>query len=158
MYSPSLYGIALSIVKTEQDAGDVLQESFVKIWKNIKTFDEKKGTIFTWMLNITRNTAIDKYRKIKKIYTREKNEFIDSGINFKNTDFIGIKELIKQLRPEHVEVINELYFKGATQQEASESLNLPLGTVKSRARAAMKELRKVFKIITTLWFALFNGF
>lgn len=157
MYSPSLYGIALSIVKTEQDAGDVLQESFVKIWKNIKKFDENKGTIFTWMLNITRNTAIDKYRKLKKIYQREKNEVIDSGINFKNTDFIGIKELVKKLRPEHVEVINEIYFKGATQQEASESLNLPLGTVKSRARAAMKELRKIIKVIVTLWLALFKS-
>ena len=62
-YSGALFNIILRIVNNQVIAEDVLQESFVKIWKNIDKYDEDKSTIFTWMLNISRNTAIDATRK-----------------------------------------------------------------------------------------------
>jgi RNA polymerase sigma factor (sigma-70 family) len=58
-YSASLFGIVCKIVKDEEKANDVMQEAFLKIWRNIAAYEESKGTLFTWMLNVTRNTAID---------------------------------------------------------------------------------------------------
>jgi len=148
-YAPSLYGIALAIVKNEDDAKDVLQESFVKFWMKINSYDSNKGSFFTWMLNITRNTAIDKYRRNKKsnkLFTSDLSAVMYSiGIE-RGTDTIGLRDLINQLSKEQIEIVNELYFNGSTQKEASDKLNLPLGTVKSRIRSALKRLREIYGI------------
>lgn len=142
----------MSIVKNNEDANDVLQESFVKFWMNINSYDVQKGSFFTWMLNITRNTAIDKYRKNQNSQNNQKVFYSDLNtmMNFisteKGIDTIGLKDVIKQLSSEQIEVINELYFKGATHQEAAGILNLPLGTVKSRVRSALKKLRKIYDV------------
>ena len=63
-YSAALYGVILKIVRTEEIAADVMQDSFVKIWKNIENYNRIKGTLFTWMLNVARNTAIDQIHLI----------------------------------------------------------------------------------------------
>ena len=63
-YSGALYGVLLKILKEPELCQDVLQESFVKIWKNIDRYNPSKGALYTWMLNIARNTAIDKVRKL----------------------------------------------------------------------------------------------
>ncbi len=62
MYSKSLFSIITNLIKDREEAEDVLQEVFVKIWKNIDSYNQSKGRLYTWMLNITRNTAIDKLR------------------------------------------------------------------------------------------------
>ena len=54
-YSASLFGICLKIVKEDEACEDILQDAFVKIWKNIETYNQSKGRLYTWMLNITRN-------------------------------------------------------------------------------------------------------
>ena len=65
-YSGALFGIILKIVNQDEETSeDVLQDVFIKIWKKIATYDSTKGTLFTWMLNIARNTAIDKVRTFK---------------------------------------------------------------------------------------------
>ena len=61
-YSPALYGIIFKILKDEEKSADTLQDTFLKIWKNVASYDSEKGTLFTWMLNVARNTAIDKFR------------------------------------------------------------------------------------------------
>lgn len=150
LYSPSLFGIVSRIVKSENEAKDVIQESFVKIWKNIHSFNPTKGSFFTWILNITRNTAIDKLRKIKKMSTRTvqlDNSGVDikkDGDNATKIDHIGIKEFVDKLQPKHKILIEYIYFKGYTQSEVSKELDIPIGTVKSRIRTALIELRKVF--------------
>ena len=65
-YSEVLYGVCFQILKDSSAAEDALQESFIKIWKNSHTYDQKKAKLFTWILRITRNTAIDLYRKTNK--------------------------------------------------------------------------------------------
>src|SRR3712207_4079549 len=59
-YSSALYGIIRKIVRSEELAQDVLQDAFVKIWRGIDSYDASKGTLFTWILNVARNTAIDR--------------------------------------------------------------------------------------------------
>lgn len=148
-YSGALYGILFRMIGKEEIAQDALQESFVKIWKNIDSYDRSKGTLFTWMLNISRNHAIDVLRSKNM---RQKIQNIDKivGVVNKqmstsmNTDFLLVKELVEKLKPEHKQMIELAFFGGFTQEELAQELNMPLGTIKTRARAALTELRKYF--------------
>ncbi len=147
-YSGALFGIILKIISQDEETSeDVLQEVFIKVWKKITTYDPLKGTLFTWMLNIARNTAIDKVRTLKNVSIQS----IDNNVHSVDKihqhksveDKIGIKEIVNKLKPEYKTIIDLAYFGGYTQEEIAEELKLPLGTVKTRARAALIELRKV---------------
>lgn len=157
-FSDSLYGIALSVIKNEDEAQDILQESFIKGWRKLSSYDPSKGTLFTWLLNITRNTAIDNLRTSNKkrdseIQITENNVSDAEGLSF-NPDFLDLRKHLGNLEVKYQEIIEALFFQGMTQQEASEELNIPLGTVKTRYKIAMRELRKIFVvsfIIYMIW-------
>lgn len=153
-YSGALNGVILRLVPDQDTANDVLQDTFVKIWKNIERYDSTKGSFYTWMLNIARNTSIDFLRKTKKELKSEIQDW-DSTVGTQNavkqnTSTIGLQKLVETLVPEQQVIIEYLYFKGYTQQEISDELELPLGTVKTRTRLAMRELRKYFTLLV-LW-------
>jgi RNA polymerase sigma factor (sigma-70 family) len=150
-YSAALYGVILRIVKVEEVAEDVLQESFVKIWSSFDSYDAQKGRLFTWMLNISRNLAIDKIRSKQYRVSSKTDPMEDAttggmvssdGIR---PDHIGIKEITEKLIPDQKVIIDLMYFGGYTQTEVAETLNIPLGTVKTRARMAIKTLAKLIK-------------
>ena len=107
------------------------------------------------MLNITRNTAIDKYRQIVKksevsIQNEESNvTYSNASSSTMNVNHIGLGDLLKTLPDEQQEIIEYLYFKGYTQQEVSDELDIPLGTVKTRSRAALKAMKELFIILST---------
>ncbi|MCU0353076.1 MAG: sigma-70 family RNA polymerase sigma factor [Cytophagales bacterium] len=152
-YSAALYGVVLRIVRTEEVAEDVVQEAFVKIWKNVAAYDKSKGTLFTWVLNIARNTAIDKvrtqdFKQQASIQDLEQNvSMLDRQANeLPQVDFIGMEKHVAQLRPEHRLVVDYLYFKGYTQTELAEELDIPLGTVKTRIKAAINHLRELMGV------------
>ena len=79
-YSKSLYGVIFTLIKDREEAEDVLQEVFVKIWKNIDSYNESKGRLYTWMLNIARNTSIDKLRS-KGFNNNQKNLSADNFVH-----------------------------------------------------------------------------
>jgi RNA polymerase sigma factor (sigma-70 family) len=148
-YSPALYGVILRIVKTEEIAEDVMQETFVKIWTSFGQYNPEKGRLFTWIVNIARNAAIDKIRS-KEFRVGSRETSIDhSPVNHLHSsyevrpDHIGIKDLVGKLNPDQKKIIDMMYFDGYTQSEVAEELDIPLGTVKTRARAAMKFLTKL---------------
>ncbi len=148
-YSSALYGVIFRIVRKEDEAIDAMQETFVKIWKKIHAFDSSKGRLYTWMLNIARNTAIDKVRKIKregKVQIQSFETFVNTSNLHKtsmNVDHLGLKETVGKLDEDHKLIIEYLYFGGYTQKEISDELGIPLGTVKTRARNGLKKLRKM---------------
>ncbi|WP_250419075.1 MULTISPECIES: RNA polymerase sigma factor [Pontibacter] len=150
MYSATLYGVVLQIVKIEETAEDVLQEAFVKIWNSFESYDTSKGRLFTWMINICRNQAIDTIRS-KQHRVNNKTEDIETGarLAFSADDFkpehIGVRDMVENLNPEQKQVIDLMYFKGLSQSEIAEAYNIPLGTVKTRARSAVKLLSRFFK-------------
>lgn len=149
-FSESLYGIALSVIKNEDEAQDVLQESFIKGWRKLSSYDPAKGTLFTWLLNITRNTAIDKLRlsnkkRLAEVQITENNVSNVEGLAF-NPDFLDLRKHLGNLEVKYQDIIEALFFQGMTQQEASEELGIPIGTVKTRYKIAMRELRKVFVV------------
>ncbi|MCI5082208.1 MAG: sigma-70 family RNA polymerase sigma factor [Saprospiraceae bacterium] len=149
-YSASLYGIILKIVQDEVIAQDVLQEAFLKIWKNGSSYEPKKGSLFTWMLNIARNNAIDKtrsasFRHSTKIQNLDQTVYHNSSLKMENnTDVIGLKGIVDKLDEKYRTIIDLIYFNGYTQKEVEEHLNIPLGTVKSRVRIGLRELRRIF--------------
>lgn len=148
-YSGAMYGIILKVVTDEQTAQDVLQEVFVKIWNNIDKYDATKGRLYTWMLNLARNSAIDKLRSkgeiMKgKIHPGEDIVYKQEGSlrTEQQTDAIGLRSTVSELKPEHKTIVELAYFKGFTLEEISKTLDVPLGTVKTRMRKAISILRE----------------
>lgn len=147
-FAPYLLGIIAKIVKNEKQAEDILQETFLKAWKSSKNYDPKKGRVFTWMLNLARNSAID-YTRSKQGKIEQKLDPVDKyiGVNEPYTqhighDHIGLKKLVDGLKGDHHEIINLSFFEGYSQAEIAEKLQIPLGTVKTRCRSALHVLRK----------------
>jgi RNA polymerase sigma-70 factor (ECF subfamily) len=80
-YSGALYSIVLQILPDKELANDVLQEVFVNIWRKIDTYDNTKGRLFTWMLNVARNLAIDMVRS-KAYQNSQKNQDLPDSVYF----------------------------------------------------------------------------
>jgi len=147
-YSDSLYGVILKVTVNEEIAQDALQETFVKVWKNAKKYDSKKAKLFTWLYRIAKNTAIDKLRSFnnrfeKEIQIDKSNVYILPTANL-NQDVLDLKEHVARLDEKYQIVLKALFFEGMTQQEASDELDIPLGTIKSRLKIGLRELKKVY--------------
>ncbi len=151
-YSGSLYTIISQIVTDVELANDVLQEVFINIWRKIESYDPVKGRLFTWMLNIARNASIDtlrskSYQNSQKNQPMPENEDYNAGgqIAQLNVDHIGFRKILERLKKEHRVLIELAYFKGYTHEEIAEIENIPLGTVKTRIRNALMQLREYLK-------------
>jgi RNA polymerase sigma factor (sigma-70 family) len=147
-YSKALFTIISQIIPQQEAAEDVLQDVFLKIWQNIKSYDPGKGRLYTWMLNIARNGAIDRTRS--KDFTRQaktielsENVYKEKeGVSSKIDD-VGLKKTLSNLPEESRRLLELAYFQGYTQEEIAKILNLPLGTVKTRIRTTLIQLRKI---------------
>ena len=145
-YSSALYGIILPIVQEAEQANDILQEVFLNIWRKIETYDPTKGRLFTWMLNIARNASIDTLRS-KSFQNSRKNQPLADNVNWnrysqtQNVDNIGLKKILENLKDEQRTLVELAYFKGYTHEEIAAMEGIPLGTVKTRIRAALIQLR-----------------
>ena len=160
-YGGALMTIIQPIVLKQEVAEEVLQDVLLKVWNNIDAYDRKKSRFFTWMARIARNAAIDKtrskhYRQSSK--TDQIADSVDRDATLSHTpsiDHIGITALLDKLDEKHRVIIELLYLKDYTQSEAAKALNLPLGTVKTRSRRALKQLREVLQH-EMLWLLLFS--
>lgn len=146
-YSAAMLGVINTIVNNIDDAENLLQDSFVKIWKNINQYDSSKGRLFTWLITICRNTALNFLRSHENM-RKTAIQNAAAGVSTQKlitepaeTDHIGINKLVGKLDDKHKTVINLIYFWGYTQQEVADKLHLPLGTVKTRTRMALQLLK-----------------
>ena len=152
-YSGALYGLVVRILKNDAIAEEVLQDIFLKVWDRFENYDPAKGKLFTWMVNIARNQAIDKTRS-KEISKKQKTGSLEnivrdvSNRNYieQEVDAIGVKDILKSLPDDQKFVVEQLYLKGYTQSELADEFNIPLGTVKTRLRMAMQQLRTTLGI------------
>ena len=152
MYAPALLGIIKRIVKYDEIAEDVLQDAFVKIWKSIQLYNPSKGRLFTWMANLAKNLAIDQIRSKSAANTSKTDDLftisadlIDDNSHFHlNVDAIGVKNLLNVLKSDQKIILEMIYFQGYTHVQASEILNIPLGTIKTKLRLSILSLRKQF--------------
>lgn len=151
-YSGALYGAIFRIIRKEEIAEEVLQDVFLKIWDKIAHYDAAKGRLFTWMLNLARHQAIDKTRS-KEIGKENKTGGLENFVggvgsgefDEQRIEGIGVQEILTNLPEDQRFIVDQLYFKGYTQSEVADEFNIPLGTVKTRLRMAMKHLRSIIK-------------
>lgn len=144
-YAGALYGVIRQIVGDVEISNDVLQETFVNIWRKIESYDETKGRLFTWMLNIARNAAIDKtrsrsFQQSQKQQPLVDGEFIQQAVRPGIDDF-GLKKMLLKLKDEQRSLIDLSYYQGFTHEQIAKALDIPLGTVKTRIRSALTQLR-----------------
>lgn len=153
-YGDTLYGVALKVVRDEELAQDVLQESFVKIWKKSDSYDASKAKLFTWLFRITRNTSIDKLRSLNtksdKEIQMDVSDVYNVGIESIKPEFLDVKENLEKIEFKYQVVLDALFFQGMTQQEASDELDIPLGTIKSRLKIGLRELKKIYEVPSLL--------
>ena len=152
-YTSAIFGVVIGIVRDNEVAEDLLQEIFVKIWNKIDYYDPSKGRIYTWMVNMARNSSIDKLRS-KGFNNKTKTNSIDdtvSGTGLQNqhstemfVDHIGMEGALNTLKPPYRTLIEMVYFQGYTQADVAEELDIPLGTVKNEvAKSNIRIKRKV---------------
>jgi len=149
-YSGSLYAVILGIVSDRELGNDILQDVFIKIWRQIDSYDTTKGRLFTWMLNVTRNASIDVVRSKTFQQSRQNKELTENtyengGTTHTNTDKIGLRKIVHKLKEDYRVLVELSYFEGFTQDEISKMLNIPLGTVKTRLRTALIQLKQAIK-------------
>lgn len=158
LYKRLLFGMVISIVKKREEAEDVLQEIFVKIWNKADSFNENRGNVYSWIVTLTRNKAIDRIRS--KGYKTQQNQSVNIHEPFfslegdrydpmETTIFSNRAELVKkaleEIPKEQSEVIKIAYYRGMTQSEIAEYLKIPLGTVKTRTRQGLIKLKRILE-------------
>lgn len=145
-YAPALYGVLLRLVNDQARAEDLLQDAFVKIWSNSHLYDPKQGRLFTWLLTITRNIAMDELRARKvqakaASYIYDRSEQVTTASVPEGTVHVSI---LNHLAPKYRAVVELMYYRDYTSQEAAEQLKIPIGTVKTRVRSALQQLKVHF--------------
>lgn len=149
MYAENICGVINTIVRDEDLAQEICQDVFIKIWNNAESYNNSKGRFFTWILNIARNAAFDNIRS--KVYKNsKKNLSADYFVGIlaqeeqpdRDIDVAGLKKLVNNLKEKCIEIIEMLYFRGYSQKEAAEELDIPIGTVKTRNRNCISQLRE----------------
>ncbi len=151
MYSDSLYKVISTIVVIEEVAQDILQETFIKIWKSFSMYDAKKGRLYTWMARLARNLSIDYLRSSNHRNASICEDLSEVGqqvdMTFQtnyNPELIGVKDMTKILTNDQKSALELVYFKGYTHVQAAEELNITLGILRSRLQSSISELRKVY--------------
>jgi RNA polymerase sigma-70 factor (ECF subfamily) len=157
-HSSTLYALLLRILGNPEDAQEVLQESFVKVWTSARMFDAVRGSEVAWLISIARSRGIDRLRS-RKIRSDRENDagreisihssFVEKATGadeaIRSQERVAVRSAMAEL-PDAQRIALELaYFEGLSQSEIAERLNEPLGTIKTRMQLGMKKLRERLK-------------
>lgn len=150
-HSADLLYTILKIVPHQETAEDLLHDTFMKVKSCIHLYEPEKSRLVTWSKTIARNLAVDHLRlkssrnsKLNQPLEFSEEELGQNYICNYNTDQIGIRQLIKVLSAEQIEIIDLYYYKGFTHEEVAQAMNIPLGTIKTRIRTSIQKLRRYF--------------
>jgi RNA polymerase sigma factor (sigma-70 family) len=146
-YHEALFRAIKKIITDHNDASDVIQDVFINIYRKIESYDASKGRLFTWMLNIAVNASVDKvksasHRHIKNTCSLDKVTGSRLWVVAPHISDIGITKRLALLNAKQGELIHLLYFKGFTHEQISLMRGIPVGTVKSRIRIALRQLKQ----------------
>lgn len=158
LYNRLLFGMIISIVKKREEAEDVLQEVFVNIWEKAHTFKEGRGNVYSWLVTLTRNKAIDRIRSKgyktqqkasvsvhEPAFTLEGDMFDPLETTIHSDRAQLVKRALGEIPESQSEVLKIAYYRGMTQSEISDHLEIPLGTVKTRTRQGMINLKDILE-------------
>lgn len=150
-YSKLIYSTAITILKNVEEAEDVTQETFLRLWQRSEIYQPQRGSLSSFLITLTRSRARDKLRsrsasqqKLQRIQT-----FSDCVSDYNPPlEFVTleersnqVREALKQLSPSDRQLLETAYYQGLSQSEIATRDGIPIGTVKSRARQALKKLR-----------------
>ena len=148
-YSGALLRIILGMVPARETAEEILQDAFLKIWNHAGQYDAGRGRLFTWMVQIAKNSARDR-TKTRRFQQHSEQESLEVHVNNEQwadaglpPDDVGLRRVVSQLKERHRQIVEYLYFRDFTQRETSEALGIPLGTIKTEVRKAILELRTI---------------
>ncbi|NBC28348.1 MAG: sigma-70 family RNA polymerase sigma factor [Bacteroidetes bacterium] len=155
-FSKILFGMIYKILHNKEEAEDLLQEIFVKIWNRADQYDPSRGTVYSFIATLARNRAIDRTRS-RAFKNRRKDDYVinDDEYSFHlSTDnpnpeekielserAVGVRKALAELNKKERQVLYISYFEGLSQSEIAEKIDIPLGTVKYRMRQGMIKLR-----------------
>ena len=150
-HSRSAYAQAYRMMGQHQAAEDLVQEVFLKVWRNAGSYRPKRGSVRTWILSIVRNRTIDELRAAGR--RRRMQEKIEAWAprsqpseafseTWHNSRQEQLHEALKALPPEQFKIVELSYFFGYTQVEIARLLKIPLGTVKGRLGLGLKKIRE----------------
>ncbi|HET9525277.1 MAG TPA: sigma-70 family RNA polymerase sigma factor [Pyrinomonadaceae bacterium] len=150
-YRVILFGLLMRILNNREEAEDVLQEVFLRVWQRAADFDENRGRPFTWLVTLARSRGIDRLRtlaareRVAIAGTREESEAVsDAASDALRSEQRGlVTKALAQLPDEQKRPLMLAYFDGLTQTEIAACLEAPLGTVKTRMRTGMMKLREM---------------
>jgi RNA polymerase sigma factor (sigma-70 family) len=141
-----VYGLALTMLRDPHLAEDVAQETFVRAWRHAASYDARRGRVPAWLLTIARNVAIDRAR-IRPIAPTDP-DVIASELDLSGQDALPdvperdrVRQAVAALPDDQRRALVLAVFAGRTAREIAELDDMPLGTVKTRIRAAMSKLR-----------------
>ena len=155
-YASTVFGIALKVIGDHGAAEDVLQETFWRVWRSISTFQPARGAFTSWLFRITRNLAIDAYRRrnVRQQIVTETGD-VDSILDQTPDPDMDVAEqtqsilkkrqvwkALASLPQVQKQVIELAYFYGMTRQEIAEATGETLGTIHTRARLGLQKLRE----------------
>lgn len=148
-YAATLLGIITGIVKSKNIGEEILQQTLLKAWNNINSYDADKGNFFSWLAVIARNSAIDQVR-LKGFQNHQKIKDLDNVGEVMTTpaapsSSMDAQSLLASLEEKHQQVLDLVYLQGYSQRDAAEKLDIPLGTVKTRIRLGIATLRDNLK-------------
>jgi len=153
-----LFGLLMRILKEGAEAEEVLQDTFLQVWQKASHYDEARGSVFAWLVTLTRSRAIDRLRS-----TASRRRTALEAANEPQADFLDVadtsqlaeaqykeqcdivRRALAEIPEEQRRVLLLAYFDGLTQSEISHRLNEPLGTVKTRMRAGASKLRDILR-------------
>lgn len=150
-YRVILFGLLVRILNSREEAEDVLQETFLQVWRRAADFDETRGRPFTWLVTMARSRGIDRLRTLAArertavAAARDEAEVISDAASdaFRSEQRALITNALDHLPDEQKQTLLLAYFDGLTQSEIAARLNAPLGTVKTRMRTGMMKLREL---------------
>jgi RNA polymerase sigma-70 factor, ECF subfamily len=145
-HSRHVYSLARKIVQDINAAEEIVQDTFVKLWKNAPMYDSSRGAMSVWLLTIAHHTCIDYVRRASKrsLVFLEQDEFesiADEGPCQQNTDIVMLEAAFKTLQPDEQELIRLAYYEGLSHSQIAIQTHVPLGTIKTRLRGALIHLR-----------------
>lgn len=153
-HSRSAYSLAYRMMGDRQNAEDLTQDAFLKVWRGAASYRAERASVRTWILSIVHNRGIDQLRsaasrrktqdKMEASAPRSQPSEVFSEA-WRNSQRDQVREALSTLPPEQLKILELSYFSGYTHVEIAELLSLPLGTVKGRMRLGLKKIRDYFE-------------
>ena len=134
-YSPTIYGLSLRVTESKDKATKLVEEVFKQLWQSASSFDSSQIYPFYWIMNIAKKVALENESRSE--------QFDFFAFQASNTSGHSLHDILSKIDGKHRQVLELSYFRNLTENQIEEEMNIPVGTVATRLRLAIKALREV---------------